>query len=594
MHGKSYALVVAVLALLTLVGLSDAGAATIAAGSNFTVALKSDGSLWAWGANGSGQLGIGSTTSAMTPTEQTGTTITNWTAVAAGSDFTVAIASDGTLWAWGDDTNSRLGDGGTANQTSPVQISSSVWLAVSAGSNFAVAIRSDGTLCAWGSNASGQLGVLPSTVGSEPTPTPIDSVTTWSAVAAGSDFVVALQSNGTMWAWGDNSIGQVGSGVASSTPSLPVQIGTDRTWKAVAAGSSFAVAIALDGTLWTWGSNGSGQLGNGTSSGVTTTPTQVGSGTTWSAVAAGSDFAVALQSNGSLWAWGDNGSGQLGIGPGAPASEATPTALTTSTTWSAVAAGSDFAVAVASDGGLWTWGDNSSYELGDGTTTSQSAPESIMSGFNVRPTVTSTVPADGATDVEIDSTIQVTFSEAMDPTSLTTATFVFSPAVAGAVVYDPSTFTATFIPSGNMPSQTAFTATITTGVRDVNGNNMAANYTWSFTTETKKPRCFIATAAYGSSLDYHVAALRAFRDNYLLTNRAGRSFVDFYYRYSPPLARIIARHPALRAMTRWALTLVVYGVMHPLVCGFIPPLSFVWIYLEKRRRRRKVRERRKA
>jgi hypothetical protein len=86
-----------------------------------------------------------------------------------------------------------------------------------------------------------------------------------------------------------------------------------------------------------------------------------------------------------------------------------------------------------------------------------------------------------------------------------------------------------------------------------------------------------------------VAVLRAFRDNYLLTNRAGRSFVDFYYRYSPPLAHLIAKHPRLRTMTRWALTPVVYGVMHPFVSGLIPPLSFVWIYLEKRRRRRKVR-----
>jgi len=228
--------------------------------------------------------------------------------------------------------------------------------------------------------------------------------------------------------------------------------------------------------------------------------------------------------------------------------------------------------------------------LGNGTTAGTSTPEQILSGFTVGPTVTSTVPANGATDVEVDSSMQVTFSEAMDPTSITTATFTLNRGVTGSVGYDASTNTATFTPSSNLDYYTLYTATITTGVKDTSGNNMAADYTWTFTTETRKTKpCFIATAAYGSSLEPHVAVLRAFRDTYLLTNRAGRSFVGFYYQYSPPLANLIARHPGLRTVTRWALTPVVYGIMHPFVFGLIPPLFFVWIYLEKGRRRRKVR-----
>jgi hypothetical protein len=267
-----------------------------------------------------------------------------------------------------------------------------------------------------------------------------------------------------------------------------------------------------------------------------------------------------------------------------------PTQAGTGTSWDAVAAGSDFAVALQSGGTLWAWGDNSSGQLGNGTTTGTSTPEQILSGFTVGPTVTSTVPANGATDVEIDSSMQVTFSEAMDPTSITTATFTLNRGVTGSVGYDASTNTATFTPSSNLDYYTLYTATITTGVRDASGNNMTANYTWTFTTETKKTRsCFIATAAYGSYLDPHVAVLRTFRDTYLLTNRAGRSFVDFYDRCSPPLANLIARHPGLRTMTRWALTPIVYGIMHPFVFGLIPPLSFVWICLEKGRRRRKIR-----
>jgi hypothetical protein len=291
-------------------------------------------------------------------------------------------------------------------------------------------------------------------------------------------------------------------------------------------------------------------------------------------------------SAGTLWAWGDNSSGQLGNGT--TTGVTIPTGIATGTTWSAVAAGSNFAVGVSFAGGLWTWGNNSSSQLGDGTTTNATSPEQITSGFSVLPTVTSTVPANGATDVERDSSIQVTFSQAMDPTSITTATFTLNRGVTGVVTYDPLTNTATFTPSGNLDTYTLYTATITTGVRNTAGNNMAAGYTWTFTTETRKTRpCFIATAAYGSSLEPHVAALRAFRDTYLLTNKAGRSFVDFYYRYSPPLAKLIARHPGLRTVTRWALTPVVYGVMHPFVFGLVPLLSFVWICLKKGSRRRR-------
>ena len=222
-------------------------------------------------------------------------------------------------------------------------------------------------------------------------------------------------------------------------------------------------------------------------------------------IAAGSNFTVALQSNGSLWAWGNNSSGQLGNGTYTSATS--PAQVGTGTTWSAVAAGSDFVVALTSDGTLWAWGDNSSGQLGNRTTTGESAPVQIMSGFKVPPTATSTTV----------------------PTSVAT--------------------------------------------------------------RGSSSHCFVATAAYGSPLDRHVAALRAFRDTCLLTNRAGRSFVAFYYRYSPPLAHLISRDPSLRTMTRWALTPLVYGVMHPFVFVLIPPLFFFMIYLEKGRRGRKIRKR---
>jgi alpha-tubulin suppressor-like RCC1 family protein len=582
MGGKWYALLAAIFALLSLASLSGAGAAMIAGGSNFSAAITTAGTLTTWGGNGSGQLGNSTTTNVTTPTPiGTGTT---WSAVAAGSNFTVAV-SVGSLWAWGDNSYYQLGDGTTTGQTAPEQIGSgTTWSTVAAGSNFALAIASDGSLWAWGDNSSGQLGngtTTPLT-----TPTHVAPGTTWSTVAAGSNFTVAIASNGTLWAWGDNTYGELGNGKTTGV-TAPVQVGTGTTWTSIAAGSDFTVAVS-NGNLWAWGDNSSSQLGNGTTTNASS-PVQIGTGTTWSTVAAGSNFAMAIASDGSLWTWGDNSYGELGNGT--TTGVITPSPIAAGTTWSAIAAGSDFALAIASNGSLWTWGDNSSSQLGDGTTTTATLPEQVVaSGYSVLPTVTSTVPVNGATDVEIDSAMQVTFSEPMDPTSITTATFTLDRGVTGVVTYNALTNTATFTPTSNLDPYTLYTATVTTGVRDSAGNHMAANYTWTFTTETKKKGfCFIATAAYGSSLEPHVAALRAFRDTCLMTNRAGRSFVDFYYRCSPPLANLIARHPALRTITRCALTPLVYGVVHSFLFGLIPLLSLVWIYLEKRRRRRKIR-----
>ena len=157
----------------------------------------------------------------------------------------------------------------------------------------------------------------------------------------------------------------------------------------------------------------------------------------------------------------------------------------------------------------------------------------------------------------------------MDPTTITTAAFSLSGNVTGTVAYDPSTNKATFTPTGHLSNLTVYTATITTDVRDLSGNSLPANFAWSFTTEQKSSHCFIATAAYGSYLDPRVEAMRVFRDRYLMTNMAGRYFVDRYYRYSPPLAAVIARHEAFRSVTRWALTPLVFGVMHPFLFGVV-------------------------
>jgi hypothetical protein len=352
--------------------------------------------------------------------------------------------------------------------------------------------------------------------------------------------------------------------------------------------------VQSNGTLWTWGNNVTGQLGNGSNT-STNAPGQIGTtltsgGIIFTAVAAGNDFALAFASTGVLYSWGDNTNGRLGIGT-TGGSTNTPTQVSSSETWTAVTAGSNFAVATASDGSLWAWGNNDSGQLGDGSTTSQVSPEQIISsGLAVFINVTTTVPLGGATDVEVDKPISVTFGTAIDPTTLTTSTFFLTPSMAGAISYDSTTNTATFTPSSDLSHFTNYTATITTAVTDTSGNHLAGNYTWTFQTENKhKYSCFIATAAYGSYLDPHVAVLRAFRDDYLLKTWAGRDFVGLYYRFSPPVARVIAKHAALRMITRWLLTPLVYGLAYPFTLIFALPLFLAALFIGKGARKRMAR-----
>ncbi len=575
--------------LLVLACVSEAGAETITAGSNFSAAIKTDSTLWTWGADGSGQLGNGSNTGENTPI-QVGTS--TWNMVAAGSNFMAAIATDGSLWTWGGNANGQLGNGNNNSTNTPGQIAAgTTWTTIAAGLDFAVAINSAGTLYTWGDNLSGQLGNSNNTSTNTPAQIAIGT-SNWASVATGTAFAVALQSNNTLWTWGANSAGQIGNGNNTST-NAPAQIASGNVWTQVTAGSDFAVARRSDGTLWAWGNNNIGQLGNNTiTTSTSNVPVQVlGGPGAWTAVAAGSDFVLAIAQDGTMWGWGDNSSGQLGNG--GTISSNVPTQVSGSETWAAVAAGADFAVAIATDGSLWAWGDDSSGQLGDGGSSTQYAPKEIASsGFSVRPTVIFTVPPNGSTNVEVDSRISATFSLDMDPSTLTASTFTFNPPVAGAVNYDPTTFTATFIPNKNLDFYTNYTVTIGTGVQSTAGQNIAAAYTWTFQTEQKHEHwCFIATAAYGSYLDPHVAALRAFRDDYLLTNGPGRVFVALYYRFSPSTARLIAARPALRAAARFVLTPIVGCVTHPYAAFLILSVCLAAICTGGRKRRQQKRRR---
>jgi hypothetical protein len=190
--------------------------------------------------------------------------------------------------------------------------------------------------------------------------------------------------------------------------------------------------------------------------------------------------------------------------------------------------------------------------------------------------VISTIPADGAINVAVSTTIQAIFSEAMDAESIHEDTFAIgygiTGTVAGAVTYDADTKRGIFTPSKNLITRTTYTATISSRVQDLAGNTLAEDYTWSFTTEPEEGisgGCFFGTAVSGSSMAEDIIFLREFRDKYLLTNAMGEIFVDLYYQYSPPIAKYIAEHQILRTATRTALMPVVYAIKYPMIFGFV-------------------------
>ncbi len=235
----------------------------------------------------------------------------NWASVSAGSSHTVAIKTDGVLYAWGMNSSGQLGDGTTSHKQTPIQVGFDTdWASVSAGYTHTVALKTDGTLYAWGLNSAGQLGDG-SSLGKN-TPTQIGADSNWASVTTGNEHAVALKTDGTLYAWGWNNDGQLGDGT-NIDKNTPTQIGSDNNWVSVSADQTQTIAIKTDGTLYAWGNNGVGQLGDGTSIDKNT-PTQIGFDTDWASVSAGLAYTIAIKTDSMHYSWGLNNYGQLGDG----------------------------------------------------------------------------------------------------------------------------------------------------------------------------------------------------------------------------------------------------------------------------------------
>lgn len=359
------------------VGTADVGTVSVscrgdwsrlAVGGGHTVGIRPDGTLWGWGYNEYGQVGTGAAGGSVLVPVQVGTD-TDWSDVVAGDSHTVALKTDGSLWAWGLNDSGQIGDGTIgAGSARPVQVGTLTgWTSMSAGARHTLAIRSDGTLWSWGDATYGQLGRGASAV-PDSQPRQVGSGSTWTSVAAGAFHSLAVQSNGSLWGWGFNSHGQVGEGSSGTNVGSPVQVGAGTAWTNAAGGILHSVGVRTDGSLWTWGGNSEGQLGNGTIGGLlVTTPTLVGSGTGWKQVAAGIYHSIATGTDGSLWAWGTNFQGQVTGSPSGVAVNA-PTRLGTGTGWIRALAGGYDSLVLADDGSIWAWGSNAFGQMGDGTT----------------------------------------------------------------------------------------------------------------------------------------------------------------------------------------------------------------------------------
>ena len=355
----------------------------IGAGRAHTTAVRNDGTVWNWGLGSQGQLGDGTSGNsldvmrAVTPLQVQG--IDGVESVEDSNSFVLALKSNGTVWGWGTNFNAQLGDGtGFLSRTRPVQTAGLTNVkGIAAGDVFGAAVKHDGTVWIWGAP------VLTGGFDLITTPIRLNGIDNVTAIAGGSRHLLMLKTDKTVWAIGLNAMGQLGNG-NTTLSTTPVQVGGLSNVARIAGGEEFSLALKEDGTIWAWGSNFNGQLGpGGGSTNFDPHPNAVqvsGLPGGMTNIAAGNAFCLALASDGTIWSWGNNSSRQLGHGAGSFQTP-TPGQIPNFGNVVSISAGLHHSVALKSDGSVWGWGLNSEGELGDGTTNTVPAIPVRVSGL---------------------------------------------------------------------------------------------------------------------------------------------------------------------------------------------------------------------
>lgn len=334
------------------------------------------GSMWLAGYSNYGQLGQNNKINRSSPV-QLGSQ-TDWTKTSCGNYSISAINISGALWSWGENDRGQLGQNDRIHRSSPVQVGSlTTWFSSSnaiGNGSFTAAIKKENSLWIFGKNENGQLGL--GDVVYRSSPVQVGTENNWSKVGSGSYFAIAIKTDNSLWSWGGYFYGSLGLNNDSISRSSPVQVGSQTDWSKISCGYLHAIAIKTDKSLWAWGGNNKGQLGIESILNKSS-PTQVGALTTWLNVSCGEYFTIAIKTDGTMWGWGLNYRGELGQNN--LIYRSSPVQIGSETSWSKVSCGSYNSGAIKSDGTLWTWGRNTAGALGLNDTTFRSSPTQVGS-----------------------------------------------------------------------------------------------------------------------------------------------------------------------------------------------------------------------
>jgi alpha-tubulin suppressor-like RCC1 family protein len=344
--------------------------------------------LYAFGRNLDGIFGDNTTTDRSSPVTAAGQ-LTDWIQVSIGNQHSLGIRANGIAWSWGTNSFGQMGDSTTINKSSPVSVVGGFtnWIQVSAGLSHSLGLRANGTAWGWGLNTYGQLGDGTSTSRVSPVSV-VGGFTDWTQVSAGFRHSVGVRANGTAWSWGNGTSGILGDGQTFYRSSPVSVVGSFTDWVQVSAGERHSLGTRANGTAWGWGYNGFGRLGDNSSTARSSPVSVVGGFTDWVQLSAGVYHSIGLRANGTAWAWGANSNGQLGDGTTSVNTASPVSVVGGFTDWvqleanvSGATIGAGFSQGIRANGTAWGWGNNTYGKLGDGTTIARSSPVSVIGGI---------------------------------------------------------------------------------------------------------------------------------------------------------------------------------------------------------------------